>query len=94
MTDGKTPQDRMLAYAERYMEKIFYFSLKKTGDPHEAEELTSDISLNVLSALHNGTVPQNFSAWVWQIARNRYCFWAEQKHRHTENQISSEDLWL
>ena len=92
MIEGKTNQDRMREYAENYMEKIFYFTLKKTGNYHEAEELTSDISVNVLSALHKGTVPENFSAWIWQIARNRYCFWAEQKRRRTENQISSEDL--
>jgi len=92
MNDDKITHDRMREYAENYMEPIFYFSLKKTGNYHEAEELTSDISLSVLSALHNGTVPQNFSAWIWQIARNRYCFWAKQKHRRTENQVSSEDL--
>ena len=92
MNNDKTTQDRMREYAENYMEKIFYFTLKRTGDQHEAEELTSDISLNILSALHNGTVPRDFSAWIWQIARNRYCFWAEHKHRRTENQVSSEDL--
>ena len=92
MGNDKEMRDRMREYAENYMGKIFYFALKKTGNHHEAEELTSDISLNILSALHNGIVPQNFSAWIWQIARNRYCFWAEQKHRRTKNQISSEDL--
>ncbi len=92
MNDGKTTQDRMHEFAENYMEKIFYFALKKTGNYHEAEELTSDISMNILSALHNGTVPQNFSAWIWQIARNRYCFWAGQKQRRAGNQVSSEDL--
>ena len=92
MNNNKTMQDRMREYAENYMGKIFYFALKKTGNHHEAEELTSDISLNILSALHNGTIPQNFPAWIWQIARNRYCFWAGQKHRRAENQVSSEDL--
>ncbi len=53
---------------------------KKTGDRFEAEDLTSDISLNILSALKKGTVPQNFPAWVWQIARNRYSVWAGKKH--------------
>ena len=92
MNDNKTEHDRMHEYAENYMEQIFYFALKKTGNYHEAEELPSDISLNILSALHNGTIPRDFSAWVWQIARNRYCFWAEQTHRRSENQVSSEDL--
>lgn len=92
MSDNRRKQDLMHEYAEQYMEKIFYFALKKTGDSHEAEELTSDISLNILYALHSGTAPRSFPAWIWQIARNRYCFWTEQKHRSLENQFSSEDL--
>ena len=32
----------------------------------------------------NGIQPQHFSAWVWQIARNRYCLWANRKHRRAE----------
>ena len=32
-------------YADEYMEKVFYFCLKKTGSRQEAEDLSSDISL-------------------------------------------------
>ena len=32
-------------FAENYMEKIFYFCLKKTGNHIEAEDLTQDIAL-------------------------------------------------
>ncbi len=71
-------------FAERYMVPLFYFCLKKTGDSHEAEDLTQDIALQVLTALQNGTRPQHFSAWVWQIARNRYCLWANRKHKRAE----------
>lgn len=66
-------------FTEKYMEKIFYFCLKKTGNEYEAEDLTSDISLNIIHALDNGTVPRCFPAWVWQIARNRYSAWAAWK---------------
>ena len=71
-------------FAENYMEKLFYFCLKKTGKNTEAEDLSQDIALHILSALNKGTVPTNFSAWVWQIARNRYCVWAKDKHDRTE----------
>lgn len=68
-------------FAENYMGKLFYFCLRKTGDPNEAEDLTQDIALNVLTALEKGSVPEFFSAWVWQIARNRYSVWADEKHK-------------
>lgn len=71
-------------FTQNYMEKLFYFSLKKTGNSYEAENLTSDIALNILIALSKGTVPKNFSPWVWQIARNRYSVWADKKHKQAE----------
>lgn len=72
-------------FTENYMEKLFYFCLKKTGSGVEAEDLTQDIALNILAALHRGTIPDNFPAWVWQIARNRYSVWAGKKHRRSES---------
>ena len=92
MSENKDKQDHMREYAEQYMGKIFYFALKKTGDYHEAEELTSDISLHILKGLHIGILPQCFSAWIWQIAKNRYCFWVKQRHRYSNNQIALEDF--
>ena len=59
------------AFAEKHMESLFYFCLKKTGNHIEAEDLTQDIALQIIAALNKGTIPTSFSAWVWQIARNR-----------------------
>lgn len=67
-----------------YAEKIFYFCLKKTGNSHEAEDLTSDILLSAVAALKKGVVPKHFSGWVWKIARNRYSAWADKKHRRSQ----------
>ena len=77
-------------FAENYMEKLFYFCLKKTGNSTEAEDLTQDIALNIITALGKGTVPISFSAWVWQIARNRYSLWAEEKHRRSDAVTGSD----
>lgn len=77
-------------FAENYMQKLFFFCLKKTGNNNEAEELTQDVAVNVLDALNKGTIPVSFSAWVWQIARNRYAVWAEKKHRKNESVTGSD----
>ena len=73
-------------YARDYMGKIFYFCLRKTGDSHEAEDLASDITLQILTALHEGVEILSFPAWVWQIARNRYALWAKTNRRRGENE--------
>ena len=82
MSENMTMGDLLIGeFAENYMEKLFYFCLKKTGNKEDAEELTQDIAYNVILALNNGTIPSGFSAWVWQIARNRFARWAKCKHQ-------------
>ena len=57
-------------FTENYMEKLFYFCLKKTGNNVEAEDLTQDIALQIITALNRGAIPTSFSAWVWQCQNN------------------------
>ena len=78
-------------FVEEYMEKIFYFCLKKTSNQFEAEDLTQDICLNVIIALNKGTKPECFYAWVWQIAKNRYSLWSKNKHKKNEYEINIDD---
>ncbi len=85
MQNANDMRDRLIGeFTENYMEKLFYFFLKKTGSHTHAEDLTQDTALQVIAALNKGTVPTGFSAWVWQIARNRYCVWAKEKHNRSE----------
>ena len=85
-------QEKLLAeFTEEYMEKIFYYCLKRTGNNFEAEDLTQDIAINVFCEINKGTVPSCFSAWVWQIVRNRYSVWAKKKHLQTEL-VTDEDI--
>ncbi|MBP3571650.1 MAG: sigma-70 family RNA polymerase sigma factor [Clostridia bacterium] len=86
-----TPDTLMEQYAADYMEKVFYFCLRKCGDPTEAEDLASEITCEVMAALRKGTRPQSFSGWVWRIARNRYSRWAEAKSRRSQL-ISGDEL--
>ena len=91
MQEPNEIRDRLIKeFTENYMEKLFYFCLKKTGNHTEAEDLTQDIALQIVTALNKGTIPTSFSAWVWQIARNRYSVWAEDKHKRNELQSDSD----
>ena len=56
----------------------------------KAEDLTQDIALQIITALHKGTIPTSFSAWVWQIARNCYSVWAKEKHKRNESVTGSD----
>ena len=91
MQETNEIRDRLInEFAENYMEKLFYFCLKKTGNNIEAEDLTQDVALNIITALNKGTIPTSFSAWIWQIARNRYSVWAKEKHSRNESVTGSD----
>ncbi len=77
-------------FAVQYMESVYYYCLKKTEDSHEAEELASEITLHIVTALHSGTVPTHFHAWMWRIAHNRYSRWAAAKRRRTDTMMPDD----
>jgi RNA polymerase sigma factor (sigma-70 family) len=78
-------------YCKNYLEKVFYFCLRKTGSEKDAEDLAGDISLDILSAISKGVCIFSFQAWVWQIARNRYSKWVKEKIKNGLS-VDIEDL--
>jgi len=86
MQNTMTKEEMIREFTKQYTGSLFYFCLRKTGSSYEAEDLVSDIAINVLTSLNRGNTPENFSAWVWQIVRNRYSVWADKKHRRVESQ--------
>lgn len=79
-------------YCNEFLEKIYYFCLKKTGDVLSAEDLSSEISTEILSALHKGALPNHMEAWVWQIARNRFARWVRQKKGNSAEIFDEEAM--
>ena len=93
MSDNIIIRDKLVQdFVDNYMEKIFYFCLKKTSNRLDAEDLTQDIALNIIDGLNKGTIPDNYSAWIWQITRNVYSKWATIKRIRREN-INSIDVY-
>ncbi len=76
-------------FARDYLQPLYYFCLRKTCSAEEGEELAADIGLQVITALRRGTVPVQFSAWVWRIARNRYAAWCDARARYRERMTVS-----
>ena len=56
MQESNEIKDKLInEFSENYVEKLFYFCLKKTGNQDEADDLTQDITLQIVAALNNGT---------------------------------------
>lgn len=67
-----------------YNKKIFGFSLAKTGNSQEAEELASRIVLEVYASLLTSSEVINWNAYIYRIAHNVYVRYVNEcvKHRH------------
>ena len=83
-------EEYLNSLTQNYMDKLFYYCLKKTGNGFEAENLTSDILLNIITSLERGNEPEIFEAWIWGIARNRYSVWARNKNNRSKLFVNSD----
>ena len=66
----------------RYVRSIYNYIFYRTGDPEEAEDLTSQVFLQALqhlSRFQDRGVP--FAAWLFRIAHNLVANWHRDRHR-------------
>jgi RNA polymerase sigma factor (sigma-70 family) len=61
------------------LQKLFYFSLKKTGNQYDAEELVQETALEMIKMLNRNYEPAHFNAWMWTVAKKRYARWCKNK---------------
>ena len=76
---------------ERYVERIFNYVYYRTGNLHDAEDLTARVFQRAMNHIGNYTdrgVP--FSAWLYRIAHNLVANWHRDRSRKQE--IPIDDL--
>lgn len=73
----------------RYIDRIFNYVYYRTGNTHDAEDLTARVFQRAMNHIHNYTdrgVP--FSAWLYRIAHNLVANWHRDRSRKREIPIS------
>jgi RNA polymerase sigma-70 factor (ECF subfamily) len=73
----------------KYVERIFNYVYYRTGNVHDAEDLTARVFFRALHHIHTYTdrgVP--FSAWLYRIAHNLVANWHRDRSRHQEIPLS------
>jgi len=78
---------------ERYVTRIYNYIYYRTGNPYEAEDLTSRVfhrALHHIERYDNRGVP--FSAWLYRIAHNLVANWHRDNSRRKE--VPLEDYTL
>jgi len=75
-------------YAQ-YIDRIFNYVYYRTGNTHDAEDLTARVFQRAMNHIHNYTdrgVP--FSAWLYRIAHNLVANWHRDRSRKQEIPIN------
>jgi len=70
---------------ERYIDRIFNYVYYRTGNLHDAEDLTARVFQRAMNHIHAYTdrgVP--FSAWLYRIAHNLVANWHRDRNRRQE----------
>lgn len=78
-------QEAFGALYGRYVERIYNYVYYRTGNIHDAEDLTARVFYRALHHIHTYTdrgVP--FSAWLYRIAHNLIANWHRDRSRHQE----------
>lgn len=76
---------------ERYVDRIFNYVYYRTGNQHDAEDLTARVFQRAMNHIKNYTdrgVP--FSAWLYRIAHNLVANWHRDRSRKQE--VPLDDL--
>lgn len=74
---------------ERYVERIFNYVYYRTGNLHDAEDLTARVfqrAMNHINSYTDRGVP--FSAWLYRIAHNLVANWHRDRSRRQEIPLS------
>ncbi len=82
VAQAKTDPEAFGALYERYVQKIYRYVYYRTGNPHDAEDLTAKVFQRALVSLERYTsrgLP--FSAWLYRIAHNLVANWHRDQGR-------------
>ncbi len=70
---ARQDSDAFSALYQRYLTPLYRYLYRRIGDPHDAEDLTAQVFIEVLEGLTAGRYREGgcFAAWLFTIARRR-----------------------
>ncbi|MHB1485218.1 MAG: RNA polymerase sigma factor [Saccharofermentanales bacterium] len=79
-----------ISYLEdkEFLDKLYGFAYKRCSTSHEAEDLCSDIVLELLKAIHKNSFIDSFYAFAWKIAHRVYADFSEKRKQQCDRFIA------
>jgi RNA polymerase sigma-70 factor (ECF subfamily) len=64
-------RDALVELYQRYVNEIYGYVWNQVGEPHDAEDLTSETFLRFVRSIDQFEARSSFRTWLYQIARNQ-----------------------
>lgn len=75
-----TDQELVAFYYQKYVDAIYRFCYWQTNQSADAEDLTSDIMLDMAKGFKNFKGESSFKNWLYAIAKNHLNHWLRRKY--------------
>lgn len=75
-------------FEQEMISKIYGFCRLKANTVEDSEDLSQDICLEVLRAIHAGKPIENLNAFVWSVSNHMFYNWLRKKKRGTTAYLS------
>ena len=95
---GDGVQDAVAELYEKYVDAIYRFCYWQTNQSADAEDLTSDIMLDMAKGLKNFAGKSSFKNWLYAIAKNHLAHWLRRKYElpliPLDETIENSSRWI
>ncbi|MDD4496406.1 MAG: RNA polymerase sigma factor, partial [Eubacteriales bacterium] len=71
--------DTLKLFEEEYLSKILGFCYQKVNTREDAEDLSSEIALEVVKSIQSEKVIENLGAFVWSVSNHTFFKWLRSK---------------
>ena len=75
-----------------YVDRVFFFCIKRVKNRMDAEDLAQTIILEVLKSIEKGLVPADFDFYIWGVCRNQYNMYLRIVIKDRENLEYFEEI--
>jgi len=87
----KMKKQELIKLLDREMlDRLFGFCYARTNNSHEAEDLSSDITLEILKQAKTDGEIENAEAYVWRVAHNVYAKYSEKRRAERERSYEGD----
>jgi RNA polymerase sigma-70 factor (ECF subfamily) len=78
------------AIHDRYYPDVYRYLFFKVGDSQAAEDLSSEVFMRLLDALHTNRPPQSLRGWLFGVANHLSADYFRQRTRRPQTELSDE----